>query len=172
MTAPGEHRPLGPPIRVIRTLAIAVLAMPVVLGLVVFVAVPEGGYPAPFLPLVLGAVAVGGVLLSETVGYAAPAIVPGTPRPTAAEFALQQYRSRWLVRSLSTELVILVGLLLSFMLASWWPYLIAFVLGWPIMVYELWPARRLADKLNLRLEVQGAISYLDDALHSRPLGMS
>ncbi|HEU0079598.1 MAG TPA: hypothetical protein VFQ76_18215, partial [Longimicrobiaceae bacterium] len=81
--------------------------------------------------------------------------------------AVGHYRSRWLVRSVSTELVILAGVVLSFMLGTWWPYAVAFVLGWPIMIYELWPARRLVDKLNLRLELEGAVSYLDDGLHGR-----
>lgn len=171
MTAPGEHAPLVAPIRVIRTLSVSMLLMPVMLGAVVLVAVPGGGYPHPFLPLVLGAVAVGGVLLAETVGYAAPPIVPGTSPELAAGAALQHYRSRWLVRSVCTELVILTGLGLSFMTANWWPYLVAFVLGWPIMVYELWPAQRLVDKLNLRLEADGALSYLDAALHGRQPGI-
>lgn len=167
MTAAGEQRPLVAPIRVIRTLSISILIVPLMLGVVVLVAVPGGGYPPPFLPLVLGAVAVGGVLLAETVGYAAPPIDPTTSPDLAARTALQHYRSRWLVRSVCTELVVLVGLLLAFMLGNGWVYLVAFVLGWPIMVYELWPSRRLTDKLNLRLEVYGASSHLDDALHGR-----
>ncbi len=168
MTA--DAGPLVAPIRVIRTLSVSILLTPVLLGVVVFVAVPGGGYPPPFLPLVLAAVAIGGVLLAETVGYAAPPLDPRATPELAARAALRQYRSRWLVRSASTEIVVLVGLLLSFMLVSRWPYLVAFVLGWPIMVYELWPARRLVDKLNLRLESEGARSYLDDALHGRRPG--
>jgi len=155
------------PIRVIRTLSIFVLLMPLVLGLVVLATLPIDEYPSPLLPLVIGAVAVGGVLLAETVGYAAPPIEPGTHRAKAANQALQQYRSRWFVRAVSTEFVMLIGLLLSFMLATPWPYIVAFVLGWPIMIYEVWPARRVVDKLNQRLEIYGALSYLDDALHGR-----
>jgi len=170
MTTSGDA-PLVAPIRVIRTMSVSMLVTPIVLGVVVFVAVPAGGYPPPFLPLLLGAVAVGGVLLAETVGYAAPPIDPHLPPDLAARAALAQYRTRWLIRSVCTEIVVLVGLLLSFMLATRWPYLVALVLGWPIMFYELWPARRLVDKLNLRLELEGAISHLDDALHGRrPVG--
>jgi hypothetical protein len=172
VTGSGGTRPLVAPIRVIRTMALSMLLTPLALGLVVFLAVPWSETPPPFLPLVLGAVAIGGVLVAETVGYAAPAIEPGTPARDAAAQALQQYRSRWLIRAVCTELVLLVGLLLAFMLASRWPYVVALVLGWPIMAYELWPARRIVNKLNLRLEYAGAPSYLDDALRGREPGLS
>ena len=155
------------PIRVLRTVSISILLTPWLLGLVVFLAVSGSDYPPPLLPIVIGAVAVGGVLLAETVGYAAPPIEPGTGSLRAAGLALQHYRSRWLVRAVSTEIVLIVGLLVSFMLGTPWPYVVAFVLGWPIMVYEVWPASRVVDKLNLRLERDGARSYLDDALHGR-----
>jgi hypothetical protein len=168
MTTPGKQQPRVAPIGVIRTLAVSVLVTPLLFGAVVLFVVPGGGYPPPFLPIVLGAVAVGGVLLAETVGYAAPPIPLGTAPDAAASIALQQYRSRWLVRSASTQVVLLAGLLLSFMLADRWPYVVAFVLGWPIMIYELWPARRHTDRLNQRLEIEGGTSYLGDALHRLP----
>ena len=170
MTVSGDQRPLVAPISVIRRLSTTILLTPLLLGIVVLTAVPRWGYPPPLLPLILGAVAIGGVLLAETVGYSAPAIEPGTDAPRAARAALASYRGRWLVRALSTQIVLLVGLLLSFMLATPWPYVVALVLGWPIMIYELWPARRAVDKLNLRLECDGARSYLDDALHGRAPG--
>jgi hypothetical protein len=170
MTESGDQGPLLAPVRVIRTMTVSVLLTPLALGLVVLLAVPWGETPPPFLPPVLAAVAIGGVLVAETVGYAAPAIEPGTGAAAAAGESLRQYRSRWLVRAVSTELVLLVGVLLAFMLASRWPYLVAFVLGWPVMAYELWPARRVVDKLNLRLEYAGAPSYLDDGLHGRTPG--
>lgn len=166
MTLSGS-RPLIAPIRTLRVLSVSVLVTPALLGAVVFLAVPSAAPPPPLLPLLLGAVAVGGVLLAETVGYAAPPLVPGTDAHTAGAAALSHYRSRWFVRALSTEAVLLVGLLLALMLGTFWPYAVAFVLGWPIMVYEVWPAQRITDKLNLRLQGNGALSYLDEALHGR-----
>lgn len=155
------------PIRVIRTMTASVLVMPLALAVAVFLAVPWGDYPPPFLPLILGAVAVGGVLVAETAGYAAPSLPPGTDRRSAADRALAAYRGRWLVRAMSTELVVLVGLLLAFMLGSRWPYVVALVLGLPIMAIELWPSRRVVDRIAARLELAGTPSFLDDALHGR-----
>jgi hypothetical protein len=155
----------GAPIKTLRTMSVAVLLTPVVLGLVVLLAARGGDYPPPYLPLVLGAVAIGGVRLAETVGYTPRPIEPGTPKSEAARVALREYHGRWFVRSVSTQVVLLFGLLLSFMLTTSWPYLVAFALGWPIMIFEVWPWRRSVAKVKVALEWAGANSYLEDALY-------
>jgi len=149
-------------------LAVSVLLTPVLLGAVAALAVPVGDYPPAYLPLLLGAVAVGGVLLAETVGHSPPPIEPGASAEEARRIALQQYHSRWFLRSASTQAVLLLGLLLSFALVTLWPYVVAFVLGWPIMIFEVWPWRRSVDKIRLALEWAGARSYLDEVLYGRP----
>lgn len=166
MTTKPVPAPVAP-IRVVRLGSIAVLTMPLLLGAVVLTAAPYWEAPPAFLPIVLAAVAIGGVLIAETVGFQVPAIAPGTATADAARQGLGAYRSRWLVRAFATEIVLLVGVVLSFVLVSSWPYAVAFVLGWPIMVFEVWPSRRVLDKVTAGLEWNGAPSHLDDALHGR-----
>lgn len=165
-------KPVPPPvapIRVVRLGSFAVLTMPLLLGAVVLTAAPYWEAPPAFLPIVLAAVGIGGVLIAETVGFQVPAIAPGTSATDAARQALLAYRTRWLLRAFATEIVVLVGVVLSFVLVSSWPYAVAFVLGWPIMIYEVWPSRRILDKIVAGLEWNGAPSHLEDALHGRVL---
>jgi hypothetical protein len=142
----------------------SLLAAPILLGVPVWFTISSLGDPPIWTAVVPLALVVVGFLLAESVGYAAPALPGETDRPEAMRRAVAIWRSKLMFRFAVTEAPILVGLTMSFVAESRWPFLIGLVAGWPVLAFEILPHRRSIEKLQARLDSDGASSFLDEAL--------
>lgn len=142
------------------------LAAPLFLVVPVWFAVPEMTEPALWIPATVLAAAAGAFVVAETAGFAVAPIPPGTTREDATRLAVAAWRAKLLTRFAVTESVILIGLVLSFVESTRWPFLLGLVVGWPLLAFEILPSARTTGKLRARLERDGASSFLDEALNS------
>ncbi|GAB3424416.1 hypothetical protein [Flindersiella endophytica] len=142
----------------------SLLAAPILLGVAVWFTVPSMDEPPIWTAIVPLALVVVGFLLAESVGYAAPTLPGQTDRPEAMRRAVGIWRSKLMFRFAVTEAPILVGLTMSFIADSRWPFLVGLVAGWPVLAFEILPHRRSIEKLRARLDGAGASSFLDEAL--------
>jgi hypothetical protein len=142
------------------------LGAPIVLAVPVWFAITEMADPPIWVPVVVLALVAGGFALAETMGYVTPALPSDTDRDEAKRRAVAIWRAKLMFRFAVTEAPILIGLTLSFVANTRWPFLVGLVAGWPILVYEVFPHRRSIEKLQSRLDSGGASSFLDEALRS------
>jgi hypothetical protein len=161
---PGAGRPAATPLAMMRTQALVFLSAPVLMGVAVFFAVPSWTEPPLWVPAAVVLLAVVAFGIAETLGFRVQPIRPGTPRDDAARAALAAWQARGMVRFALCEATIVIGLVLSFVVASRWPYLVGFVVGMPLLAYEVLPSQRTIAKLKERLEADGGLSYLGEAL--------
>lgn len=166
MTSPTSAGPRPSPLTAMKPMIYSYLAAPILLAIPVWFAVPGMGEPPLWIPVTILAAAVGAFVVAETAGFAVAPIPPGTNRPDAIRLAVAAWRSRLLTRFAVTESVILIGLVLSFAESTRWPFLLGLVVGWPLLAFEILPTGRTTARLRSRLERDGGLSYLDEALRS------
>lgn len=140
------------------------LGAPIVLAVPVWLTIADMSEPPIWVAVLVLALVVGGFLLAETLGYATAPLPSDTDRDEAKRRSVAIWRSKLMVRFAVTEAPILIGLTLSFVAGSRWPFLVGLVAGWPILAYEVYPHRRSIEKLQSRLDRDGASSFLAEAL--------
>ncbi len=168
MTTPSGPVPPDSRAASLRMLAIALGTAPLaVVAAMVFV-LPTAWDDEPPVAVVLGLVALVGLAFAtaELVGFAAPAL---TPQQSAVEDAqaasVAHFQTMMFLRFALTEMPILVGLAVSFVLDhGLWPLLVTVVVGLPVLWFEVWPGRRNATRLARSLESGGVRSWLPEAL--------
>jgi hypothetical protein len=156
--------PRPSPLTAMQPMIYSLLGAPVLLAVAVWFTVTSMEDPPIWTAVVVLALVVVGFLLAETVGYAAPALPSQTNRDEAKHRAVMIWRSRLMFRFAVTEAPILMGLTMSFVAESRWPFLVGLVAGWPVLAFEILPHRRSIEKLRARLDSGGASSFLDEAL--------
>lgn len=103
------------------------------------------------------------------VGYSVPALPLGLPRENAETTALRFFTSTTILRTALTEAPVLVAFAVSFAFTphSWLPLAIALPGALTLFWLHAWPSARTAAALERALEVDGAKSYLSEALGFR-----
>lgn len=138
----------------------AVFVITVAMGFVLGV-LDDAFEPSPLLalPVVL---AVGAVLLSETVGYRHPAIAPGTPKADAGRRSAAAYSAGTILRFAVCEAVLLVSLALAFVVdrGGYLTVLVGAAITFGLVWFECWPRERPFARSIASLERDGGTSYL------------
>jgi hypothetical protein len=153
------------PARAHRILAFALLSAPVYILVAVWFAAPPAEEDLPTW-VAAGAIALValGWLLAQTVGFRAAPLAFGDDRA----LALQRYQSLALLRFVVTEVPVIAGVAAAFALPYGpWPYVVVLVVGLPSMVLQVWPSRRVVDRVATRLESSGVPSGLREAFGHR-----
>ncbi|MFC0041065.1 hypothetical protein [Actinomadura rayongensis] len=109
----------------------------------------------PWLPPVLAALAA--AFLGPRLPRPLP---PGLGRAEATRLAVVQARQGTLVLFALTEGVILCGLPLAMVARDEWIFVLAFVLGYPQLIWNLLPTAGTVERVRRRLEAGGAESHL------------
>jgi hypothetical protein len=123
----------------------------------------EGAAPWLYLPPVAAA------LLALLAGPRAPRPIPPGGGPEAEPAAvLMAFRQAVLLRFALAEGVILLGLPLAMIAHSELVFAVAFVLGYPLLVWLALPTRGGVERMRRRLEEQGAESHLWAVLLAAP----
>lgn len=167
---PGYLRSLrgGSLLGQLRTAMLVLTAAPVLILAIVPFIVREGrgklgevsGWV--YLPIVLAA------LLAVVVGPRVPRpMTVGRPPRQAAGTAVLCFRQAIFLRFALCDAVIILGLPLSIVSRSELPFLLGFVLGYPLLVMWALPTTGLVERIRHRLEADGAESHLWAALLSR-----
>jgi hypothetical protein len=154
------------PIMQFRVLAATLMGALVVFLLVLGFALGFDGYPPTWAPWALGALAVAAHLAASTVGYRVPAVAPGTPPEAARSAAIAAYQQSMVLRFAVCEAVAITALVLAFALTpqTAMTYLVGAVLSLLLMLWHVWPSRRLVAKVEALLDRDGGRSGLQDAL--------
>jgi hypothetical protein len=156
--------PRPSPLTAMQPMIYSLLGAPILLAVAIWFTVSSMEDPPIWTVVVVLALVVGGFLVAETIGYATPALPSDTDRDEAKRRAVMVWRTRLMLRFAVTEAPILVGLSMSFVAESRWPFLVGLVAGWPVLAFEILPHRRSIEKLRARLDSGGASSFLDEAL--------
>ncbi|MFY0407715.1 hypothetical protein [Solicola sp. PLA-1-18] len=165
MTHPSAPRPASA--SSLRVLTFALAAAPVIVTVaVLFVLGVPSGSPDLLSVACLGLVAVGAVM-AETVGFVVPAIPAGgtyDPQHVANE-SVATFQTAAIRRFVAIEAPFIVSLALGFSFTeSAWPVLVTVVPTVLLILLEIAPSRRNADRTAARLEREGAPSYLHQGL--------
>ncbi|WP_020575592.1 hypothetical protein [Actinopolymorpha alba] len=164
---PSSRAQVPTPLAALKPMLYTLLMAPVLMAVPVWFAISGWAEPALWAPVAILVLALAAFVLAESVGFAVPAIPAGTPREEAQGTAVNAWRARTMLRFAIVETVPMIGLVLSFVTLSRWPYLLALVLGLPLLAYELLPTRRTIAKLQAQLERDGGVSYLPEGLEGR-----
>ncbi len=151
--------------RSFRILAVTLTTAPVVILLAVSFAITPADEALPLwvAALAIAAVAVGWVV-AQVVGYRVGPLAPGEDRSTA----LDRFRETMVLRFVTTEAPVILGLAAAFVLPyGVWTYAAVVVVGLPSMFFHVWPSRRVVDKIAARLESGGVPSGLREAFGHR-----
>lgn len=151
----------------LRMVMVALLVAPALILAIVPVIVREGHSRLGdlsawiYLPPLLAALA------TVLIGPRAPRPMPPGEPAQAAGTALVLFRQAILLRFALSEGVILLGLPLSVIARSEMPFVAAFVLGYPLLVWLALPTTGTVERIRARLEAGGADSQLWAALLAR-----
>lgn len=167
-TTPASPAPLAQ----LRTLAGALMAGLVMLGVVAFVVLGGQGYPPSWVAWGLGAAALAAHLATEAVGYRVPAVPPGSAPEEAAAAGLAAYRASMMLRFALCEAVAIVALAAAFVIEprTAQTYLVGGTLALLLLWWHTWPSERVVRRVQSGLDRAGGRSHLADALHGRALG--
>lgn len=167
---PGFWRSVssGTPLGQLRLTGLAFSAIPALIAaLVPFVLDKEDDGPLAVSAVVVVVVAAGAAVLAALY---APRQLEAFPATTSVEQATREgvlrMRTVMYLRISLAQLAILAGFAMSLVANSYWPYLIGFVLGWPIILASL-PTRGHVQRARERMESAGARVPLWDALLTR-----
>ncbi|WP_155884899.1 hypothetical protein [Actinomadura flavalba] len=148
-----------------RVMALVLGVAPVlILAVTPLIVQNEGGrFDGPAWPLCLPLVAA--ALVAAFVAPRVPRPLPtGMPPAETVRAALFTTRQAILVRFALTEGVILCGLPLAMIARDELVFAVGFVLGYPLLVWQILPTAGAIERLRTRLESGGAESHLWAAL--------
>ncbi len=113
------------------------------------------------------ALAVAAHLVASTVGYRVPAVAAGTPPDVARGAAHAAYQQSMVLRFAVCESGAIIALVLAFALTpqTAMTYLVGAVLSLLLMLWHVWPSRRLVAKVEALLDADGGRSGLQDTLY-------
>jgi len=168
MSIPGPSGSV-PQAATLRVLAVALGTAPLLLVAVLAFVLPTSWDDEPPVLVVLGLVVLAGIgfLSAEAIGFHTEPLDASAARSVAdaQRESVARFQTTMMLRFALTEMPILVGLAVSFVLDDGiWPLLVSAAVGLPVMWFEIWPGRRNAAKLATRLEAGGVRSWLPEAL--------
>jgi hypothetical protein len=151
----------------LRLMMLALAAAPVLILVIVPFMVREGHSRLGDVPWWVYLPPAAAALVAVLVAPRGPRPLPpgGDPLQTAGA-ALTLFRQAVLLRFALSEAVILVGIPPALIARSELPFLVAFVLGYPLLLRLALPTRGLVERIRRRLEAAGAESHLWAALLS------
>jgi hypothetical protein len=155
------------PIMQFRVLAAALMGALVAFLVALGFALGFDGYPPTWAAWALGALAAAAHLVASTVGYRVPAVAPGTRPEAARSAALAAYQQSMVLRFAVCEAVAIIALVLAFALTpqTAMTYLVGAVLSLLLMLWHVWPSRRLIARVEALLDRDGGRSGLQDSLY-------
>ncbi|MDO9377569.1 MAG: hypothetical protein Q7T56_01875 [Nocardioidaceae bacterium] len=165
MTTPS---PAGPSqaARSLRILTVALAAAPVVITVAVLSVLGLSGGPDMVAVACLGLVVLGAVA-AETVGFVVPAIPAGRaddPQQVANR-SVAAFQAAAIRRFVAIEAPFILSIALAFSFSETaWPVVLTVVPTVLLVLLEVSPSRRNADRTAARLERDGATSHLHRAL--------
>lgn len=157
-----------PALRTAQMMALAFMGMVVVLGVVVYLSVPDADLTLPSTYVIGGQVVAGVVigLILSTIGFRVAPITPGTDPEKAKGEALQKHQTSMTLRLALSELVALVSIALAFILTE--GQVMAYVIGGAIslllMALFAYPSAGNVRRVEASLDGAGAQSRLADTL--------
>lgn len=153
-----------PALRSVQMLALAFMSMIVVLGVVVYLSVPDADLALPSTYVIGGQVVVGVViaLVLSTIGFRVAPITPGTAPEKAKGEALQKHQMSLILRLVLSELVALVSLALAFILTEGqvMTYVVGGVISLALMAFFAYPSAGNVRRVEASLDSAGAQSRL------------
>lgn len=156
-----------PALRSVQMLALAFMSMIVVLGLVVYLSLPDADLALPSTYVIGGQVVAGVVvaLILSTIGFRVAPVTPGTAPEKAKGEALQKHQMSMILRLVLSELVALVSLALAFILAEGqvMTYVIGGVISLALMALFAYPSAGNIRRVEASLDSAGAQSRLAEA---------
>lgn len=159
-------------LRSFRTLALAVMAGPVVAGVALFFIAtghrPGASWhpPGAWLYAVIVAVGLAGAFGAQTFGYRVPPLSPTSDPEESRGAALRAYQQSMIRRFTFSQAVAVVGLALTIGThsTSILPYVLAATIAEGLMAYHIWPSGSLIERVRQRLDRNGGRSQLAEAL--------
>ncbi|GAA1926579.1 hypothetical protein GCM10009737_30550 [Nocardioides lentus] len=149
-------------------LAGALVGAPVVIAVALsFVLLPREGATWGPWPLVVAALAVGGVVLAELLGYRTPPLTPGTDAGTARTVSAQRWQTAAMLRFVLTEAPLLLTIALAFVVETPEPFwLVAGAAAVAVagLLLHVWPWSRPVNRFAEALERDGARTTLREDL--------
>ncbi|EGD43854.1 hypothetical protein ACWZJV_04105 [Nocardioides sp. WG-D5] len=156
-----------PALRSVQMLALAFMSMIVVLGLVVYLSLPDADLALPSTYVIGGQVVAGVVvaLILSTIGFRVAPVTPGTAPEKAKGEALQKHQMSMILRLVLSELVALVSLALAFILTEGqvMTYVIGGVISLALMALFAYPSAGNIRRVEASLDSAGAQSRLAEA---------
>lgn len=148
-------------LRSLKTIAMTMLASPVMLGVVLlFTFAPEERFVVPPTWLLVAqlACAVAVFMLCEYLFYRTPAVQPGTDRDEAQRQGVGAYVSAFFLRVAVCEFVAIASVAAAFVVEprSWLNYVAGGVLSVLLLVVHVLPTERTFAKTRASLEREGA----------------
>ncbi|MFD7075456.1 hypothetical protein ACFU7D_27505 [Nocardioides sp. NPDC057577] len=157
-----------PALRTAQMMALAFMSMVVVLGVVVYLSVPDPDLALPSTYVIGGQVVAGVViaLILSTIGFRAAPITPGTAPEKAKGEALQKHQTSLILRLALSELVALVSITLAFVLTEGqlMTYVIGGLISLALMALFAYPSAGNVRRVEASLDSAGAQSRLADTL--------
>ncbi|MFE6650330.1 hypothetical protein ACFVJS_27485, partial [Nocardioides sp. NPDC057772] len=133
-----------PALRSVQMLALAFMSMIAVLGVVVYLSVPDADLAVPSTYVIGGQVVVGVViaLILSAIGFRVAPVTPGTAPEKAKSEAMQKHQMSMILRLVLSELVALVSLALAFVLTEGqvMTYVIGGVISLALMAFFAYPS--------------------------------
>jgi hypothetical protein len=153
-----------PALRSAQMLALAFMSMVVVLGVIVYLSVPDADLALPS-EYVMGGQVVAGVaiaLILSTIGFRVAPITPGTTPEQAKAEALQKHQMSVILRLALSELIALVSVTLAFILTEGqlMTYVIGGVISLVLMAVFAYPSASNIRRVEASLDSAGAQSRL------------
>lgn len=156
-----------PVLRSAQMLALAFMSMIVVLGLVVYLSLPDADLALPSAYVIGGQVVAGVVvaLILSTIGFRVAPVTPGTAPEKAKGEALQKHQTSMILRLVLSELIALVSLALAFVLTEGqvMTYAIGGVISLALMAVFAYPSAGNIRRVEASLDSAGAQSRLAEA---------
>ncbi|MFJ9391202.1 hypothetical protein ACIRON_20425 [Nocardioides sp. NPDC101246] len=151
-------------LRTAQTMALAFMSMVVVLGVVVYLSVPDPDLELPSTYVIGGQVVAGVViaLILSTIGFRVAPITPGTAPDKATGEALQKHQTSVILRLALSELVALVSITLAFVLSEGqlMTYVIGGLISLALMALFAYPSAGNVRRVEASLDSAGAQSRL------------
>ncbi|MEU6136519.1 hypothetical protein [Nocardioides sp. NPDC047086] len=157
-----------PALRTAQMMALAFMSMVVVLGVVVYLSVPDADLALPSTYVIGGQVVAGVVigLVLSTIGFRVAPVTPGTDPEKAKSEALQKHQTSLILRLALSELVAIVSITLAFVLTEGqlMTYVIGGLISLALMAAFAYPSAGNVRRVEASLDSAGAQSRLAETL--------